>query len=235
MGICRCVNKIPIRASERASERLLHVRISSWQVTVDEADDRPAWDEIESELRRRSQRKRKSRNGNGDSYKEEDEDEDEDEDEGEGEGEENDEGEEEDEGEEDDLQGEEWDEEEEWDENEDEDGERWPQSEWQAARDDAEEEEEQEQEEGEGEGEGAEGSGDDDASPQSQQRMPGGACFRRFVYAKRTKARRGTAAYAHLGEPWYSFVPIESLLNRAPLHMPFKGDGSFLLYNDDMA
>ena len=60
---------------------------------------------------------------------------------------------------------------------------------------------------------------------------------RRRVSARATACCHGVTragVYAHLGEPWYGFVRIESLLNRAPLHVPFKGDGSYLLYNDDM-
>jgi len=90
----------------------------------------------------------------------------------------------------------------------------------------------EEKEEGGEEGEAMAGGG----PPRCQRPIPGGACFRRFVYAKRSKARRGMAAYAHLGEPWYSFVPLEALLNRAPFHPPFKvpQGADYLLYNDDM-
>ena len=91
------------------------------------------------------------------------------------------------------------------------------------------------------------GEGDDqgdDGGCQGMSRIPGGSCFRRFVYAvrsqdgrvprkpthsgtargKRKKQTEPTAAAARQGQAFYGIFPIEAILNRAPLQKPFDWD-----------
>ena len=70
-------------------------------------------------------------------------------------------------------------------------------------------------------GGGGGGGGDPAAAARRQRRVPGGLCFERFEFATRKSARRGTAAYARLGKPYYGVVDKSLVLNRAPLHPPF--------------
>ena len=62
---------------------------------------------------------------------------------------------------------------------------------------------------------------DSDVQPPPQRRMPSRMCFARYVYARGVAARRNTAAYARIGKPSYTVVPLALLRNRAPLHKPF--------------
>ena len=84
----------------------------------------------------------------------------------------------------------------------------------------------------------------DDGGCQGMSRIPGGSCFRRFVYAvrsqdgrvprkpthsgtargKRKKQTEPTAAAARQGQAFYGIFPIEAILNRAPLQKPFDWD-----------